>query len=74
MALSINSTMKDLLADAGAKTILENAGGDTGHAGWTDDPQLQPAMGMSLKEMAGYSQGQLTEEMLAKVDEALGKL
>ena len=69
MALSINSTLKDLLADEKAKAIL-----DKGKPGWTDDPQLQQAMGMSLKELAGYSQGQMTEEMLKEMDEELGKL
>ena len=69
MGFSINSTLKDLLADEKAKAIL-----DRQQPGWTDDPQLQQAMGMTLKEIAGYSQGQVTDEMLKEVDEELGKL
>ncbi len=60
MALSINSTMKELLADEKAKAII-----DTG-SGWTDDPRLQQAMGMSLKELASYMP-EMTDEALSKL-------
>ena len=68
MTLSINSKMKDLLADEKAKAIL-----DKQNPGWTDDPQIQPAMEMSFKELASHIP-EATDEKLKEVDEELSKL
>ena len=69
MALSINSTLKDILADERAKAILEKY-----RPGATSHPQLSQAMGMSLKQVASYSQGEITDEALQAIDEELSKL
>ena len=76
MVLSINSTLKDLLADEKAVAILKNAmdASEQAFNEVVNSPQMQQAMGMSLKELAGYSQGEITEEMLKGIDEELGKL
>ena len=75
-ALSVNSTLGELLADARAKAILENMKVENGqpNPGWTDDPQLQQAMAFSLRQIASYAPGQMTEEALQEADEELGKL
>lgn len=65
-ALSISSTMRELLADESAKAIL-----DRHLPGMSSDPQLQQAMGMSLKQVASYSQGAMSNGMLKTIDEEL---
>ena len=66
-ALSINSTMKELLADERAKVII-----DKHMPGMSTNPQLQQAMGMSLKQVASY--GPVPDETVTAMDEELGKL
>lgn len=66
--LSIESNMEDLLADHRAKAILVGLGMDG------DNPQMQQAAKVSLKQIAGYSEGAITDEMLKQVDEKLSKL
>ena len=75
-ALSTNSALGELLADPRAKAVLEGLKVENGQAnpGWTDDPQLQQALGFSLRQIASYTQGQITEEALQQADEELGKL
>ena len=68
-ALSINSTMRELLADERAKAIL-----DKHLPGMSSDPELQPAMGVSLKTIASYTQGAIADEILKAIDEELNGL
>ncbi len=67
--LSINSTIGELVADENAKAIL-----DEHLPGMSSDPQMQQAMGMSLRQMAPYSQGWITNEILKAIGEELNSL
>ena len=69
MTLSINSKLQDLFANEKAKALL-----DKKEPGWTDDPQLKQGMGLTLKELAGYMNGEITDEMLKEMDEELSRL
>lgn len=66
MAVSMNSTLKDLIADPKAKAIL-----DKHFPGFSSNPQLQMAMGMTLKQVQPFSRGQITDEKLKLVEEDL---
>ncbi len=67
--LSVNSTLGAILDNERAKAILEK------HIpGATSHPQLQQAMSMTLKQVASYAQGQMTDETLHAIDEDLSKL
>jgi len=68
-ALSINSTLRRILSDERAKAILEKY-----QPGATSHPQMGQAMGMSLRQIASYSQGRITDEILKAMDEELSKL
>ena len=68
MAVTINSTLKELLADPKAKAILEKH-----FAGLSGNPQLQMAMGMTLKQIQPFSKGAITAEKLKLVEEDLKK-
>ena len=69
MALSTNSTLGTILDDEKAKAVLdEHAPGVSTH------PQKDQAVGMSLRAIAPYAQGLLTDEILKVLDEELGKL
>ncbi len=61
MALSIDSTIGEILADDKGKAIL-----DKHIAGFSTNPQIEPAKGMSLKAVAPMSQGAITDAMLAE--------
>lgn len=76
MALSINSTLKELLADERAKVILRTAMNTTEEAfnEVVNAPQMQQAMGMSFKQLAGFSKGEITEEMLSAAEAEFAKL
>ncbi len=65
-ALSIDSTLGELHADEEAKAILEGP-----LPGWTSSPQLE---GITLRQIAAYSQGTIADETLRELDEALSKL
>lgn len=66
---SIESTVKDLLANEAAKTALEQ------HLpGFSSHPQLAMAQAMSLATVAKFSGGMITDELLQKVDAALKAL
>ncbi len=69
MALSINSTVGELLDNAASCAIL-----DKHVPGMSSNPQIGMARGMSLKMVAGFSGGMITDEILAAVDAELGKL
>jgi cytochrome c len=68
-ALSTNSKLMDLFANEQAKAILEK------HIpGLTTNPEVDQAMGMSLREVAPYAPDVFTEQVLKAVDEDLAKL
>jgi len=69
MALTIDSTLGELLADEKGKAVLEK------HLpGVTSMPGLDMAKGYSLKAIAPMSQGQITDAMLNAIAEDLGKI
>ena len=69
MALSIDSTLGEILADEKGKAVLEK------HLpGVTSHPQIEMAKGYSLKAIAPMSQGQITDETLKAIAEDLSKL
>ena len=61
--VDINSTLKDLLANPKAKAVL-----DKHFPGFANNPQLQMAMGMTLKQVAPFSRGAITDEKLKAVE------
>ena len=69
MAVTINSSLKDLLADPKAKAILEKH-----FPGFSSNPQLQMAMGMTLKQIQPFSQGAITDDKLKLVEADLKKI
>lgn len=69
MALSIDSTLGEILADEKGKAVLEK------HLpGVSSMPQIEMAKGYSLKVIAPMSQGQITDEMLKAIAEDLSKM
>ncbi|MEZ7871567.1 MAG: enoyl-CoA hydratase-related protein [Brachymonas denitrificans] len=67
--LSVQSLVKELLANAQAQAVLEQ------HLpGFAQHPQLAMAKGMPLVTVAKFSGGLITEELLAQVDTALKAL
>jgi hypothetical protein len=69
MAVTINSTLKDLLADPKAKAVIEKH-----FPGFSSNPQLQMAMGMTLKQIQPFSRGVITDDKLKLVEEDLKKI
>jgi len=69
MAVTINSTLKELLADPKAKAVLEKH-----FPGFSNNPQLQMAMGMTLKQIQPFSRGVITDEKLKAVEADLKKI
>ncbi len=69
MALSINSTLREILADPKGKAVVL-----AHHESWATDPQMEPAMDLSIKEIAAYSQGAVSDDSLKAMDEHLSKL
>jgi beta-glucosidase len=67
--LSIKTTLRELLANEGAKAILAKHFGEM-----LQSPQLNMAMDFSLEQMAGFAPDILTPEKLQELDEALGSL
>ncbi len=69
MAVTVESKISVLLADEGAKAILEK------HCpGMTSDPRLKMAMGMTLKQIMPLSQGRITLSKIEAISEDLAKL
>lgn len=66
MAFSIESKLADLLQNDAAKAIL-----DKHVPGMSSDPRLAMAKGMSLKTVAGFSQGQISAAALSAMDTEL---
>lgn len=69
MALSIESKIGDLLADPKAKAVLDKV-----LPGFSTNPQMAMAKGMSLKMVAPMSGGKITPAILKTVDEELKKI
>ena len=69
MALSIDSKLGDILANEKGKAVLEKH-----MPGVSKHPQLAMAKGMTLKQIAGFSQGQISQATLATVDADLKKI
>ncbi len=69
MALSINSTVRELQADEKAKAILEKH-----RPGLTSHPQIGMAMDMALEQVASYPEAEITNEKLKAIDDDLSKL
>lgn len=69
MALSIDSKIGDLLANPKAKAILDKA-----MPGFSTNPQMSMAKGMTLKMIAPMSGGKITPAILKALDEELKKV
>ena len=69
MALSIDSTLGDILADEKGKAVLEKH-----MPGVSTHPQLAMAKGMTVKAIASMSQGQITQATIDAINEDLGKI
>lgn len=68
MALSTNSTLRELWADEKAKAVLE------AHHPDLLKPDMEKALDISLRQIATYSGGSLTDESLATMDADLAKI
>ena len=69
-ALSVeSSTIGDLLDNPAAKAVLVKH-----MAGMAENPQIEMARGMTLKQIQGFAPDQITDEALAKVDADLKAL
>ena len=69
MAFDVNSKIRDILANEKAKAIL-----DKHIPGASTHPQIDTALGMSLKEISYYSESGLTPEKLKALVEDLEKI
>ena len=69
MALSIDSKVGELLDNPQAREIL-----DKHMTGFSSNPQVSMARGFSLKMAAGFSGGQITQDMLNAVNADLAAL
>ncbi|GAA4501422.1 hypothetical protein HLH36_11285 [Gluconacetobacter aggeris] len=69
MSFSINSTVREILADERAKAAVE-----TVLPGFSKHPQIGMAKGLSLKTLAKFSGGVMTDEVLEKIDTGLKAL
>lgn len=63
------TTIGTLVDDAAAKAVLEK------HLpGFSSNPQLEMARGMTLKQIQGFAPDMIKDEVLAKIDADLAKL
>ena len=69
MAYSIDSTVGELLDNAAPRAVI-----DKHMPEFAANPQIGMARGMSLKMVAGFSGGMITNEILATVNAELQKL
>jgi len=69
MGFSENSTVREILVNEQAKTIL-----DKHIPGASTHPQIDMAMGMTLKELSWYPEAGLTPEKLATLVKELEKI
>ena len=68
MALSINSKLKDLLADERAREVLAK------HLGRRNDPRVNEVMYYSLREIAYYPEANISKAQLDAIEEDLKAL
>lgn len=69
--LTIDSPIEKLMADEGAKAVLaKNFGGQD----VSEHPMYDSFKTMSLKALAPFSQGMITEEMLTKIEADLAAM
>jgi hypothetical protein len=69
MGFSVNSKIRDLIANPEAKAIFDKYA-----PGMSSDARMEMAMHMSVKSIAPFSQGIITNEKLKAMDEELKKL
>ena len=69
MAFSVDTTLATLLADPGARSVLEKHFGDR-----TNDPRIDQVMYESLRAISHYPEAGITSEKLRAVDEDLKAL
>ncbi|GIV79952.1 hypothetical protein FKZ61_020730 [Litorilinea aerophila] len=69
MPYTLNSTVREILADERAKAIIEKH-----MPGATSHPQLSEAMYMTLREVAMYPESGLTPQKLQAILDDLAKL
>ena len=69
MALTIDSKIGDLLANPKAKALL-----DKYLPGFSTNPQMAMAKGMTLKAIAGMSKGMITPEKIKSIEDELKKI
>lgn len=69
LPLSVESPMSELMANEGAKAIIEK------HCSvMTSDPRFQKAMGMTLKMIKPMSNGKVTQTMIEAIAQDLAQL
>jgi hypothetical protein len=69
MSFSVNSTVRQLMADERAKSVVEK------HLpGASRHPDLSEAMSMTLREVSYYPESGLTQIKLQAIDEDLQKI
>ncbi|WP_343519256.1 hypothetical protein [Sphingomonas sp.] len=66
---NLDTPIGELLANDAAKTVL-----DKDLPGLTQLPQLEMIKGLSLKQLQPYSDGKLTDELLAKTATSLAAI
>ncbi|MCW1402674.1 hypothetical protein OKA06_10140 [Novosphingobium sp. MW5] len=64
-----DTTIGTLVDDAAAKAVLEKH-----MPGFSANPQLEMAKGMTLKQIQGFAPDMIKDEVLAKIDADLAKL
>lgn len=69
MGFSIDSTVGDLLENAGTRAFIEKTMPEL-----VNHPAMGMIRGMSLRAIAPFSNGKLTDEILTTVDAALQKI
>lgn len=66
---TLDTPIGELLANEAAKAVL-----DKDLPGLTQLPQLEMIKGLSLKQLQPYSDGKLTDELLAKAETSLAAI
>ncbi len=69
MPFSINSTVRQIMADERARAVVEKHLPGAAH-----HPDLPQAMHMTLREVAYYPESGLTQAKLKEIDEELQKI
>ncbi|MBO9499523.1 MAG: hypothetical protein J7483_08720 [Novosphingobium sp.] len=66
---NLDTPIGDLIADARSKAVLDEV-----LPGITTLPQLDMIKGLSLRQLQPYSDGKLTDDLLAKTEAGLAKI